>query len=102
VLALELGAELVEQVGHPMADRLLAHLAESLDELLAGVGQDLAQAVIGLDVTELLIGRALVGGGRLAGGALGALACEAGLLEQLAFDFGQALLDVRAAGWRGW
>ena len=87
-----------------MAQGLLARLPESLDELLAGVGQDLAQAVVGLDVAELLVGGTLRlgrGGSRPPGGALGLFASDAGLLEELAFDRGQALLDVGAGRRRG-
>jgi hypothetical protein len=80
-----------------VAERLLTPVAQSLDELLAGVGQDLAQTVVGLDVAELLIGRTLLIGGsrrRLTRRALGPLPGKAGLLEQLALDLGQPLFDV--------
>jgi hypothetical protein len=94
VLALEPGAEVVEQVGDPIAERLLPDLPEALDELLAGIVEDLAEAVVGVEDAELLVRGPLVGRRRLAGGALGSLAGEAGLLAQLALELGQALLDV--------
>lgn len=72
-------------------------------KLVEAVGEDLAEAVVGLDVAELLVGRSLgalgLGGrrcGGLAGGALGALARDAGLLAELALQPGQPLLDVGA------
>jgi hypothetical protein len=73
--------------------------AEPVGELVQAVGHDLAQAVVGLDVAELLVGGALALGRRcrLAGRALGAVAGRAGLLAQFALQIGQALLDVRRA-----
>jgi hypothetical protein len=53
-LALEHRAELVEQISDAMADWLLTRLPEPLRELLARVGQDLAQVAVGLDVPTLL------------------------------------------------
>jgi hypothetical protein len=75
---------------------------EPVGDLVKAVGHDLPEAVVGLDVAELLVGGALAVGGRggLSGGALGAFANDPGLVAQLAIEVGQALLDVGAARWR--
>jgi hypothetical protein len=58
LVAVQLRRELVEQVGHPLADGF-SDLAEALRCLRASVGEDLGEAVVGGDVPELLVRWAL-------------------------------------------
>jgi hypothetical protein len=83
VIALEPAGEVLEQVCGAVGHRLLAHIAEPTRELLAGVREDLADAVVGLDVSELLVGRPLVVGRSLASRALSLLTRGGCLLAQL-------------------
>jgi hypothetical protein len=60
VIALEPTGEVLEQIRGSVGDRLFAHIPEPARELIARVSEDLADAVVGLDVPELLVGRPLV------------------------------------------
>jgi hypothetical protein len=59
------------------------------------ISEDLAEAVVGVDVSELLVGCVLVGGGRVAGGAMGPLAGRGGGIAKLALEVGELPLKVR-------
>jgi hypothetical protein len=63
---------------------------EPVRELIQAVGDDLPEAVVGLDVAELLVRGPLALGrrGGLSGGPLGAFAGGPGLLAQLALEVG--------------
>ena len=111
----ELRLELLDQLGDPLADVTLASLPGDLlsevggraGKLGGGVRKDLFQAVVGLEVAELLVGRSLrgAGGGRLAGGSLGALARRSAialgaLVGELALDRGQPRINPRRRPYR--
>jgi hypothetical protein len=75
---------------------------QPVGDFVEPVGHDLPEAVVGLDVPELLVGGALAprscgGRGGIPCGALGAFAGRPGLVAQLALEVGQPLLDVRRA-----
>ena len=57
------------------------------------IGEDLAEAVVGVDVSELLVGCVFVGGCRAAGGATGALVGRAGGIAKLALEVGKLPLE---------
>jgi hypothetical protein len=77
-----------------VGDGLLAHVADPARELLAGVGEDLADRVVGLDVPELFVRRPLVVRCRFTGGTLRLLACCGRLLAQLLLEVRDPPLEV--------
>src|SRR4051794_9652774 len=89
--------EAVHDVGHALHRRVLAGVGQLAGQLVAHVGEDLAEAVVCRVVAELLVGRAIAPAGgvahRVAGRRPGTGLRLARRLAQLALDVAHARLD---------
>lgn len=91
----QLRGEFIDELGHSLADWMPVRFGEQLRQLSARISEDLADGVVGVDVSELLIGRAFVGCCRLARGATSPLASRVGGIVKLALEVGELPLKIR-------
>jgi len=73
---------------------MAAGFGEPLRYLLTRIGEDLAEGVVGVDVSEFLVGCAFVGACYVAGSATGPLAGRAGGIAKFELEVGELSLEV--------